>query len=48
MSTTKYSNFAINTKTNFNNTVNMDINMVNIRIHLTEKIINRISAGLRH
>ena len=36
------SNFVINTKINFNNTVNMDINIINIVIYSTERVINRI------
>ena len=48
MSTTNQSNSVVNTKTKFNNTVNMDINMVNMAINSTEKKLIELSAGLRH
>ena len=47
LSTINQSNFVINTKTNFNNTVNMDINMVNMVMHSTEKVIKRIIGRVK-
>ena len=40
--TINQSNFATNTKTNFINTVNMNINMGNMVMHSTEKVTNQI------
>ena len=43
MSTIRVSNFTINTKTNFNNMVNININMVNMVMHSTVGTTNRIT-----
>ena len=42
MSIIKDSNFVINKKINFNNTVNININIINMVIHSTEKVTNQI------